>query len=64
MVIIFECRARAGVPSPDGYESLDAKFFLVDEAMTLLAQRWQERMGTALAMHAKAHFEAATWQPA
>ena len=64
VIIIFECRAQGGVPSPDGYESLDAKFFPVDEALALLAQRWQERMGTALSMHANAHFEPATWQPA
>ncbi len=64
VIIIFECRAQAGVPSPDGYESLDAKFFPVDEAMARLAQRWQERMGTALALHADTHFEPATWRPA
>ncbi len=63
VIIIFECRALGGVPSPDGHESLDAKFFAVDEAMPLLAQRWQERMGTALTIHTNAHFDPATWRP-
>lgn len=63
VVIVFECRVRSGTPTPDGVESLDARFFEVDEAMALLAQRWQERMGTALAIHPLAQFDAATWQP-
>lgn len=63
VLIIFECRALAGTPSADAYESIDAKFFPVDEAMMLLAQRWRERMGTVLEIHAHAHFEPATWRP-
>ncbi len=64
VVTIFECRVvDESTPSPDGLESLDAKFFPAEEALSLLSKRWQERMGFALEMRDAAHFEAATWQP-
>jgi 8-oxo-dGTP pyrophosphatase MutT (NUDIX family) len=63
ILILFECRARDGVPTPDGFESLATKFVPAAEALTLLSQRWQQRMGFALAAHAMANFEAATWRP-
>ena len=64
VVTIFECRTvDETVPSPDGLESLDAKFFPAAEALSLLSKRWQKRMGFAFERHTTAHFEAATWQP-
>jgi 8-oxo-dGTP diphosphatase len=63
VVTVFQCRALAGTPTPDGIEALDAKFFQVADALPLLPQRWQQRMGIALSKQANAHFEPATWRP-
>ena len=60
LAIIFECRALDGAPTPDGIESMDAKFVPAQEALTLLSQRWQQRFGVAVEMQRNAHFEVAT----
>lgn len=60
---LFECLAHDGVPTPDGIESIDAKFVPAAEAFALLPQRWQQRMGYTLERRATTHFDAATWQP-
>lgn len=61
---LFACHTVDGtVPSPDGRESLDARFFPVAEALALLPDRWQLRVRNALAERTAAYFEPATWQP-
>lgn len=60
---VFECRALTGPPTPDGIESVDARFFPVAEALAMLPQRWQQRMALAMNQHAHTHFEPATWRP-
>lgn len=63
VAMIFECRACEGTPTPDGIESMGAKFVPAQEALTMLSQRWQQRYGIAVEMQRHAHFEAATWRP-
>lgn len=60
---VFVCRVSGGVPSPDGIESLDAKFFPLAQARTMLAQHWQQRLDVALQGEAALDFAPATWQP-
>lgn len=62
--ILFDCRARDGMPTPDGIESIDTKFVPVAEAVAMLSLRWQQRMDFALEERAQsAYFEPATWRP-
>ena len=63
IAMIFECRAVEGAPTPDGIESMDAKFMPAQEALAMLSERWQQRFGVAVAMQPNAHFEATTWRP-
>lgn len=63
VVTVFQCRAVAGAPTPDGIESLAAKFVPTEEALALLPHHWQQRMAIALNEQATAHFDPATWRP-
>lgn len=63
LAIVFQCDAESGTPSPDGIESLDARFFPLAQARELLPQRWQTRLDFALQGAATADFVPATWQP-
>ena len=64
LLSVFACRTvDETAPSPDGRESLDARFFPVAAALTRLPERWQQRLQSALAARAAAYFEPATWQP-
>lgn len=61
---LFTCRpVDDRPPSPDGRESLDARFFPVAAALTILPERWQRRLQSALAGHAAVYFQPATWHP-
>ena len=48
------------LPSPDGRESLDTRYFAIDDALTLLPERWHYRLRAALSNAAAAYFEPAT----
>ncbi|MEZ4860590.1 MAG: NUDIX domain-containing protein [Caldilineaceae bacterium] len=62
--MLFACRAGEETsPSPDGIESLDARFFPADEALARLSARWQQRVGFAFTPATNAQFEPATWRP-
>lgn len=61
--LVFQGRAGAGTPSPDGIESRDAQFFPLAQARSLLAQHWQQRIELALQEGAATHFAPATWRP-
>lgn len=63
IVFVFQCAVDEGTPSPDGIESLDARFFPLAQARELLPQRWQVRLDFALQGKATADFVPATWQP-
>ena len=63
IVFVFQCTVDGGTPSPDGIESLDARFFPLAQARDLLAPRWQARLDVALQGDAKIDFAPATWQP-
>lgn len=63
IVMIFECQAIDGAPTPDGIESMAAKFVPAHEALAMLSGRWRQRFGLAVGMQPHAHFEPATWRP-
>ena len=63
IVTVFQCRALTDDPTPDGVESLAAKFVPAEEAFAMLPLRWQQRMTIALNQQANAHFDPATWRP-
>lgn len=63
IVTVFQCRALTDDPTPDGVESLAAKFVPAEEAFAMLPLRWQQRMTIALNQQANANFDPATWCP-
>lgn len=63
LLIVFQCEVTGGTPSPDGIESLDARFFPLAQAHDLLPQRWRTRLAFALQAEATADFAPSTWQP-
>ena len=63
ILFVFQCTVDGGTPSPDGIESLDAKFFPLAHARTLLPPRWQSRLDGALQGAATTDFTPATWRP-
>jgi 8-oxo-dGTP diphosphatase len=60
--IVLEGRPIGGAPTPDGHESTEVAYFLPEEALGLVSEKWVRRLHPILAGEVEADFDPPAWK--